>query len=119
MSNDENENKIWWEQFDSFFWLSIAGLVISCKVVLLKLCMKSTCKVFKCNSSGIECIRGDEETIDVKVDSLETPTSAKASYGDAPPLQRMERNNLSDISIDESGENQQRSNRSSQENNRE
>ena len=46
---------VWYQTFDSTFWITISTIVTATIGLAVKMCVKSKCSTFRC--FGIECIR--------------------------------------------------------------
>ena len=58
---------VWYREFNSVFWLSIAGSVFGLTAIIIKSLKSSKCKTFKCGC--IECVRDTQA--EEKIDEME------------------------------------------------
>ena len=78
---------VWYSEFNSAFWLTLAGAIFGFGGVCLRAILKSRCKEFRC--CGLECIRdvapaGQEPDLDLSEIKIERS---------APSSQTIKRNN--------------------------
>ena len=63
---------VWYNEFNSTFWLSIGGSIFGLTAILIKAFKSSKCKQFKCLC--IECIR--DVQLEERIDELELQQQA-------------------------------------------
>lgn len=71
-------SEVWYKEFNSAFWLTLAGAIFGFGGVCLNAILKSRCKEFRC--CGLECVRdvapaGQEPSVDlseIKIDKVPT-----------------------------------------------
>jgi hypothetical protein len=68
----------WYNEFNSTFWLSIAGSVFGLTAILIKAFKSSKCKQFKCMC--IECVRDTEA--EEKIEEIELQQQATTNQSE-------------------------------------
>jgi len=66
----QEEGKVWWDEFNSEFWILVSGSILGFFGLTLQAILKSRCKM--CSCLGFKCIRepapvGKEPHLDISI----------------------------------------------------
>jgi len=56
-SREQSKGMVWWEEFNSAFFLTLSGSLFALSALLVKAALKSNCKMFSCCGGLFKCVR--------------------------------------------------------------